>query len=151
MWMDPKTFWAPDSPQVWIWYFVWHGTVALRCTLVGVGQSQTFNFSKKKDLWQMRDCRMQSDASSLGPVNSPNCHWMSESRNLGLDFMYSNANVNRIRAGIWQIQQRASEQKTVFPPFIFTVFHVGFEARMVLITCKHWNLSHFWVGWVYRT
>ena len=74
----------------------------------------------------MRDRQMQSDASSLGPVNSPNCHWMSESRNLGLNFMYSNTNVNRIRAGIRQIQ-----------PLIFTVFHVGFEARMVLITCKH--------------
>ena len=85
----------------------------------------------------MRDCRMQSEVSSLGPVNSPNCHWMSESRNLGLNFMYSNANVNRMRAGIRQIQQGESEQKTVFPPLIFTVFHVGFEARMVLITCRH--------------
>ena len=40
-WMDPKALWAPDSPQVWIWYDVWHGTVALRYTLVTVGQSQT--------------------------------------------------------------------------------------------------------------
>ena len=79
---------------------------------------------------------MQSDASSLVPVNSPNCHWMSESRNLGLNFMYSNSNEKKIRAGIRQIQQGTSDQKTVFPPLIFTVFHVGFEACMVLITCR---------------
>ena len=41
MWMDPKSPWAPDSPRVWIWYDVWHGTVALRYTLVTVDQSQT--------------------------------------------------------------------------------------------------------------
>ena len=37
--MDCKTLWAPNSPHVWIWYYVWHGTVALRYTLVTVGQS----------------------------------------------------------------------------------------------------------------
>ena len=149
-WTDCEALWAPDSPQVWIWYFVWHGTVALRCTLVGVGQSQTFNFSKKRYLANeglpdavrciiFRSCELTQ--LSLDVWIMQHC----------LTFMYSNMNVNRIRAGIRQIQQGASEQKTVFPPFIFTVFHVGFEARMVLITCKHWNLSHFWVGWVYRT
>ena len=40
-WMDPEALRAPDSPQVWIWYDVGYGTVALRYTLVTVGQSQT--------------------------------------------------------------------------------------------------------------
>ena len=27
--MDPKALWAPDSPRVWIWYYVWHGIIVL--------------------------------------------------------------------------------------------------------------------------